>query len=154
MVREVNIVRKFVLLTIALLLWTAGPATATPRSWPGGSFTAGGGPVSLTTGGFGLSCDWLVPHGIAPVGSVGDPVAVFPASPGAEFSGCAASFSGFLDFVYDQTSGRLEILPDSTTAVSSVDPVDNCLGLVDEGDRVSIGVILSVVPIQRFVEND
>ncbi len=195
--------RKFVLLTIALLLWTAGPAVAAPLTWtadPGGAFTASGGPVVFTMGSTQMSCASLVLHGVAPVGPSGNPVAVFPKSPGAEFSGCAvpfgltvtftqigdwemdaasydpvadtvtgtiddvavamefpgcsATFGGALDFSYDNTSGRLDILPDFTIVTTFVDPVNNCLGLVSEGEQASMSTTLFVVPIQRFVPND
>lgn len=183
--------RKFVLLTIVLLLWTAAPAAAqSTLSDPGGPFTASGGPAIMTAGGAAeVSCDWLVLHGIAPVGPSGNPLAVFPEFPGAEFSGCTnlatftqvgtwemngassdsdtitgtidnvevdlaapgcvASFRGFLNFVYSQMSGQLEILADATL-IASVDPVNDCLGLISSGEHASMSVDLSVDPIQHF----
>lgn len=188
--------RKFVLLTIALLLWTATPAAA--ASWtatPGGPFTASGGDVILEfhPSGVQFYCGYLVMEGVA--AESGNPVAVFPEAPGFavdecsgpfgivptytqlgdwdmnaqsydpatdevtgtitnvafqwEWPACSAVFSGYLNFTYNNTTGRLEILPDVTLDIS-VDPANDCLGLISSGEMASVANVSSVVPIQRF----
>jgi hypothetical protein len=192
-------VRKFALLTIALLLWTASPAAA--ASWtvsPGGQFVAGGGDVILEfhPSGTQFYCGSLVMTGLARAGTGDNPVAVFPRSPGAAFTDCTgpfgivpeytqagdwtmnaetydpatdevtgtitnvvfhwdwaacdAVFSGSLDFTYNNTTGRLEILPNPTLDIV-VDPLNDCLGIVQDGDVGSLANVSHVVPIQRFV---
>ncbi|HEX6355225.1 hypothetical protein [Actinophytocola sp.] len=83
--------RRFVLpLIVGLMLGTASPAPAT--GWtvtPGGNITASGGDVSFyfPETGFEWYCESLALPGVAP--TVGNPVAVFPETPGVQFSDCS-----------------------------------------------------------------
>jgi hypothetical protein len=92
----VSFVRRFILPVIAtLILATASPAAAVPADWtvtPGGNFAAGGGDVVMEVAETGLlaHCVALELHGVARAGTGGNPVAIFPESPGAAFTGCTA----------------------------------------------------------------
>lgn len=89
--------RRFILPVIAtLILATASPAAAVPADWtvtPGGNFVAGGGDLRHEVdSGVLILCESLELPGIATAGTGGNPVAVFPESPGAVFTGCVGPF--------------------------------------------------------------
>lgn len=66
-------------------------------------------------------------------------------------AGCLAEVQGTLNFTYNNVTGELIFLPDFTLSVTNVDPVDNCLGLINTGDSMSIEASFSVSPVQHIV---
>ncbi|OLF05019.1 hypothetical protein BLA60_37940 [Actinophytocola xinjiangensis] len=65
--------------------------------------------------------------------------------------GCLATVQGTLNFTYNNVTGELIFLPDFTLSVTNVDPIDNCLGLINTGDSMSIEAAFSVSPVQHIV---
>jgi hypothetical protein len=68
-----------------------------------------------------------------------------------DWPGCHAEFRGTLDFEYDNTSGRLEILPNPTLNDIFVDPNNDCLAAVEDTTYAMLDSTLWVVPVLRIV---
>jgi len=62
--------------------------------------------------------------------------------------GCEATISGYVIALYTNETGVLSLLGDETLTVSSVSPVDDCLGLVHVGDTGSVAGEFVVSPRQ------
>lgn len=60
--------------------------------------------------------------------------------------GCTATITGHLDVTYSNGLARLTVLPTPTLVFSHVDPVDDCLGLFQQGEHVSLDVAFDVSP--------
>lgn len=63
---------------------------------------------------------------------------------------CSASVSGSVDGTYDNNTGVLTILPNPTLTISFVDPIDNCFGLINEGDSSTFDGAYTVTPAQTI----
>jgi len=63
-------------------------------------------------------------------------------------SGCLATVGGFVDGVYDNGDAELRVTPNFTLEILSVDPIDDCLGLIAEGDTASFDGDFAVTPGQ------
>jgi hypothetical protein len=60
--------------------------------------------------------------------------------------GCNASLSGSLDATYTNSTGTLKVLPNFTVVFSYVDPVNNCLGIINTGDHASLNTAYVLSP--------
>lgn len=134
----------------------SGVAPVGPTSGPLAVFPAIPGPVfDNCSSPFGLATtitqvgDWYMN------GSSSDPVTDLVTGTLDNFSievegpACDVTAIGSLNYVYSNTSGVMDVLPDETATVS-VDPVNNCLGLISDGEHGGLDASLQFNPIQRF----
>jgi hypothetical protein len=63
---------------------------------------------------------------------------------------CSATVTGSVDGTYDNNTGVLTVLPNPTLTVSFVDEFDDCLGLINTGDRSTFDGAYTVTPGQTI----
>jgi hypothetical protein len=63
---------------------------------------------------------------------------------------CSATVTGSVDGTYDNNTGVLTVLPNPTLTVSFVDEFDDCLGLINTGDRSTFDGAYAVTPGQTI----
>jgi hypothetical protein len=63
---------------------------------------------------------------------------------------CNATVTGTVNVTYDNNSGVLTVLPDPTLTVSSVDPANDCFGLIATGDTSTFDGAYTVSPSQTI----
>jgi len=66
-------------------------------------------------------------------------------------AGCLAEVAGTVNGSYDNTADTLTVANDFTLTVTNVDPVDNCLGLINTGDAAAFTGVYAVDPGQDIV---
>jgi hypothetical protein len=64
--------------------------------------------------------------------------------------GCTATVAGSVNDTYTNSTDVLAVAPDFTLTVTFVDPVDNCLGLLNEGDAAAFSGDYQVSPDQTI----
>jgi hypothetical protein len=60
--------------------------------------------------------------------------------------GCEATVNGSVNATYTNSSAALEVLPDFTLEVTFVDPSNNCLGLINEGEHANFAGTYTISP--------
>ncbi|MFL6123239.1 hypothetical protein [Actinophytocola sp.] len=60
--------------------------------------------------------------------------------------GCNATASGSVNVTYSNSTSTLEVLPDFTLEVSFVDPDNNCLGLINQGEHANFSGSYAITP--------
>lgn len=120
---------------LAPLLWTATPASAV--SW-------------IVTPGAEVG-DWLMNARTYDSSSDTDTGTIDDVAIDMTFPGCAITYAGFLDHEYDNATGQLDTILDATLAVVFVDPVNNCLGIIAEGQHATADGTLFVSLTQRIL---
>jgi hypothetical protein len=60
--------------------------------------------------------------------------------------GCNATASGSVNATYTNSTGVLAVLPDFTLEISFVDPDNNCLGLINEGEHANFSGEYAISP--------
>jgi hypothetical protein len=63
---------------------------------------------------------------------------------------CSASVTGSVDGTYNNATGVLTVLPNPTLTIASVDPNDNCFGLINTGDSATFDGAYTVAPGQTI----
>jgi hypothetical protein len=66
----------------------------------------------------------------------------------ADISGpfCEATVTGSVNGTYTNASDELEVLPDQTLTVSTVDPNNDCLGLITQGEAAGFSGTFAITP--------
>ncbi|OLF05022.1 hypothetical protein BLA60_37955 [Actinophytocola xinjiangensis] len=67
------------------------------------------------------------------------------------FPGCWAVVEGFVPVTYDNSTHELRLIPEFTLEFTHVDPVDNCLGIFNEGDKMALEAVYDLAPGQAIV---
>lgn len=62
-----------------------------------------------------------------------------------------ATVEGHLPIIYDNDSHELSTIPEFTLVFTHVDPVDDCLGIFNTGDRMSLDGVHGISPDQEIV---
>src|SRR6476469_1881748 len=57
-----------------------------------------------------------------------------------------ATASGSVNATYTNSTSDLEVLPDFTLEISFVDPDNNCLGLINEGEHANFAGVYDIAP--------
>lgn len=60
--------------------------------------------------------------------------------------GCNATASGSVNATFTNSTDVLSVLPDFTLVISFVDPVNNCLGLINEGEHANFAGDYQITP--------
>lgn len=60
--------------------------------------------------------------------------------------GCNATASGSVNATFTNSTDVLEVLPDFTLEISYVDPSNNCLGLINEGEHANFSGTYQITP--------
>lgn len=60
--------------------------------------------------------------------------------------GCNATASGSVNATFTNSTDVLEVLPDFTLEISFVDPSNNCLGLINEGEHANFSGSYQITP--------
>ncbi|HEX6355223.1 hypothetical protein [Actinophytocola sp.] len=60
--------------------------------------------------------------------------------------GCEATVTGSVNVTYTNGTATLAVLPDFTLEVTFVDPANNCLGLINEGEHANFAGSYSITP--------
>lgn len=60
--------------------------------------------------------------------------------------GCEATVTGSVNVTFTNSTDELEVLPDQTLEISSVDPANDCLGLISEGENAGFSGVYSITP--------
>jgi len=64
--------------------------------------------------------------------------------------GCIAQVTGTVDATYTNSTAELRVLPNFTLLVASVDPTENCFGLINTGEHASFDGVYEVDPAQTI----
>ncbi|MBB4912122.1 hypothetical protein [Actinophytocola algeriensis] len=66
----------------------------------------------------------------------------------ADISGpfCEATVTGSVNGTFTNSSDELEVLPDQTLTVSTVDPNNDCLGLITQGEAAGFSGVFAITP--------
>lgn len=67
------------------------------------------------------------------------------------FPGCQTTIEGTVPVTYSNITKKLTMIPRFTMTFTSVDPVDDCLGLFREGDEMAFSGAFDIVPPQTVV---
>jgi hypothetical protein len=60
--------------------------------------------------------------------------------------GCEATVTGAVNATYTNSTGVLSVLPDQTLTISSVDPNNDCLGLISQGEHAGFSGDYQISP--------
>ena len=60
--------------------------------------------------------------------------------------GCEATVTGSVDVTYTNSTAALAVLPNFTLEVTFVDPSNNCLGLINEGEHANFAGTYTIDP--------
>lgn len=60
--------------------------------------------------------------------------------------GCEATVTGSVNVTYTNSSAALAVQPDFTLEVTFVDPSNNCLGLINEGEHANFAGTYTIAP--------
>jgi hypothetical protein len=60
--------------------------------------------------------------------------------------GCNATATGSVNATYTNGTGVLQVLPDFTLEISFVDPSNNCLGLINQGEHANFSGSYTISP--------
>jgi hypothetical protein len=60
--------------------------------------------------------------------------------------GCEATVTGSVNVTYTNSTAALAVLPDFTLEVTFVDPSNNCLGLINEGEHANFAGTYTIAP--------
>lgn len=61
--------------------------------------------------------------------------------------GCEATVTGSVNATYTNGSGVLSVLPDQTLTISTVDPNNDCLGLITQGEHAGFSGDYQISPV-------
>jgi len=64
---------------------------------------------------------------------------------------CLATVEGYLPSVHDNDTHELSMIPEFALVFTNVDPIDDCPGIFNTGDRMSRGGVHSISPDQEIV---
>lgn len=64
--------------------------------------------------------------------------------------GCSAQVAGSVDATYTNGTAQLRVLPNFTLLIESVDPNENCFGLINTGEHASFDGAYTVNPAQTI----
>jgi hypothetical protein len=64
--------------------------------------------------------------------------------------GCVAQVTGSVDATYTNSTAQLRVLPNFTLLIASVDPNENCFGLINTGEHASFDGAYVVSPAQNI----
>lgn len=64
--------------------------------------------------------------------------------------GCIAQVTGQVDATYTNSTAELRVLPNFTLLITSVDPNENCFGLINPGEHASFDGVYEVSPAQTI----
>ncbi len=124
------------LITSAVM--AAGPAAALPDTWtvdPGGAFhgVAGETLLEVQESGIQLSCASSTADGTAIEADIVGP-------------GCNATVTGSVPVTFTNSTDVLSVQPEFTLVVTFVDPGNNCLGLINEGEHANFSGSYQITP--------
>jgi len=61
--------------------------------------------------------------------------------------GCEATVTGSVNVTYTNSTGVLSVLPDQTLLISTVDPNNDCLGLITQGEHAGFSGDYQISPV-------
>ena len=64
--------------------------------------------------------------------------------------GCIAQVTGSVDVTYTNSTAELRVLPNFTLLIASVDPTENCFGLINTGEHASFDGLFEISPAQNI----
>ena len=122
----------------------SNPLVTIPES-PGIVFNDCSGPFGLT---FEVTQvgDWALNAASYDAGSGTTTGSIDGITAGIVGPGCEATVTGSVNATYTNGSATLAVLPDFTLEVTFVDPSNNCLGLINEGEHANLAGSYSITP--------